>query len=167
MARALIGGCGCRGRTLSAELRGAGWQVRGTTRDPAKVGELSAAGVEAVVADPDRLATLLDEIADVTVVFWLMGTAGGEPGAVAALHGARLERLMEELVDSPVRGVVYEAAGSVPRERLDGGAAIVNAAAERWRIPVTVVDADPADAGRWTRAMSDAAERLTAAGRPC
>ena len=115
-----------------------------------------------MVADPDRLATLLDEIADVTVVFWLMGTAGGEPGAVAALHGARLERLMEELVDSPVRGVVYEAAGSVPRERLDGGAA-----AERWRIPVAVVDADPADAGRWTRARSDAAERLTAAGRPC
>ena len=35
MARALIVGCGCRGRELGSALAAAGWQVRGTTRDPA------------------------------------------------------------------------------------------------------------------------------------
>jgi nucleoside-diphosphate-sugar epimerase len=166
VARALIVGCGCRGRALGARLRAEGWQVRGTTRDAGKADEISAAGLEPAVADPDRIGTLVDELAGVTLLFWLMGTVSGDGGAVTALHGPRLERLMEELVDSPVRGVVYEAAGSVPREALDGGTAIVCAAAERWRIPVAVVDADPDDIDTWIGAMTGAAERLTGAGRP-
>ena len=56
MARALIVGCGCRGRELGRELIEAGWQVRGTTRDPAKLAEIEAAGIEAMIADPDRIA---------------------------------------------------------------------------------------------------------------
>ena len=32
MARALIVGCGCRGRELGRELLAEGWQVRGTSR---------------------------------------------------------------------------------------------------------------------------------------
>jgi nucleoside-diphosphate-sugar epimerase len=161
VARALIVGCGCRGRALGARLLGAGWQVRGTTRDPCGVDEIAASGLEATVADPDRVGTVLDEIADVTLVFWLMGTATGDDEAVAALHGPRLERLMEEVVDTPVRGVVYEAAGSVPRELLSDGAEIVRAAAERWRIPVDVVDASPVDLDAWLDAMTGAAHRLT------
>src|SRR5690349_14548817 len=82
---------------------------------------------------------------DVTILFWLLGSAAGEPELLEALHGPRLERLLEELVDTPVRGIVYEAAGSVPEEQLEGGAAIVRAASERWRIPSAVVDADPDD----------------------
>jgi nucleoside-diphosphate-sugar epimerase len=165
LARALIVGCGCRGRSLGARLRDAGWQVRGTTRDAGTADEIKAAGLDAAIADPDRIATLLDKIADVTLVFWFLGTASGDGDAVAALHGPRLERLLEELVDSPVRGVVYEAAGSVPRAALDRGAAIVDAAAERWRIPVAVVGTDPTEPQAWLDAMSAAAERLTRADR--
>ena len=58
---------------------------------------------------------MLDQIEDVALIFWLLGSATGEPAAVAALHGPRLERLLEEIVDTPVRGFVYEAAGTVPR----------------------------------------------------
>lgn len=166
MARALIVGCGCRGRALGVRLRESGWQVRGTTRDPGTVDEIASAGLEGAVADPDRVGTVLDEIADVTLVFWLMGNAAGDDEAVAAVHGPRLERLMEEVVDTPVRGVVYEAAGSVAAALRRGGAEIVRSASERWHIPVAVVEADPADLQAWLDAMFAAAGRLTAAGRP-
>jgi uncharacterized protein YbjT (DUF2867 family) len=165
LARALIVGCGCRGHALGRLLRDRGWRVRGTTRDAGKAQEISAAGLEGTVADPNAIGTLLDEIADVTLVFWLMGTAAGDREAVAAVHGPRLERLLEEVVDTPVRGVVYEAAGSVPRDVIAGGEAIVKSAAERWRIPVAIIDADPGATGAWLDAMAAAAERLTGTRR--
>ena len=165
MARALIVGCGCRGRVLGVALRDVGWQVRGTSRDARRLEEIAASGLEGSVADPDRIGTLMDEIADVTLVFWLMGTASGDDAAVAALHGPRLERLLEEVVDTPVRGVVYEAAGTVSVDLLAGGEAIVGAAAERWRIPVAVIDADPGEVDAWLAAMVAAAERLIGPGR--
>jgi nucleoside-diphosphate-sugar epimerase len=165
LARALIVGCGCRGRSLGARLRDAGWQARGTSRDSGRAGEIAGAGLDGVIADPDRIGTVLDQIADVTLVFWLMGTAAGDEDAVAAVHGPRLERLMEEIVDTPVRGVVYEAAGSVRPELLAGGEEIVGAAGARWRIPVEVVGADPGQVNSWLDAMTDAAERLVGAGR--
>ena len=140
--------------------------MRGTTRVPGKVDEIASAGIEGAVADPDRVGTVLDEIADVTLVFWLMGTATGGHEAVAAIHGPRLERLMEEVVDTPVRGVVYEAGGSVQPDLLSGGAEIVRTAAERWRIPVDVVDANPADVDAWLEAMTGAAQRLTQPRQP-
>ena len=163
MARALIVGCGCRGRELAARLRGAGWEVRGTTRDPGRLADIEAAGAEAARADPDRPVTILDAIGDVTVVLWLLGSARGEPEEVAGIHGPRLERVLEKLVDSPVRGFVYEAAGRVERRHREAGAATVRAAAERWRIPVEVVDGDPGDWEGWLEEMLAATERLTGA----
>ena len=129
MARVLIVGCGCRGQELARELGAAGHAVRGTTRDAADVEAIEAAGAEGVVADPDRLGTLLPLMAGVTVICWLMGTAEGDD--VAALHGDRLESLLAKLVDSGVRGLVYEAAGSVDAGLLDDGAARVQAAGSR------------------------------------
>jgi nucleoside-diphosphate-sugar epimerase len=69
MARALIVGCGCRGRALGRRLVDAGWLVRGTTPDPGSSEEALGAGLEAVVADPDRVGTVLEHVADVTLVF--------------------------------------------------------------------------------------------------
>jgi hypothetical protein len=79
---------------------------------------------------------------------------------VDAIHGPRLERVLEKLVDTPVRGFVYEAAGTVPAEQRNRGSEIAWAAGERWRIPVAVVDQDPSDWEAWTEAMLAAAERL-------
>jgi hypothetical protein len=135
--------------------------VRGTTRDPQNADEILAAGLEAVRADPDRVGTVLEHVGDVTLLFWLLGSAAGQPDVVAALHGPRLERMLEEVVDTPVRGVVYESSGSVPLHLLDGGAGIVTAASDRWRIPVEIVDADSADWEAWLEAMLAAVERLT------
>jgi uncharacterized protein YbjT (DUF2867 family) len=152
VARALLVGCGCRGRELGKALRHDGWEVRGTTRDPERAGEIEGAGIEAVVADPNRVGTVLDHVADVTLVAWLLGSAGGDREAVEAIHGPRLERLLEELVDTPVRGFVYEAAGSVDRATLRSGAKLTVAASERWRIPIAIVGHDPADPRGWVDA---------------
>jgi hypothetical protein len=66
-------------------------------------------------------------LAGVTIVCWLLGRAPDRD-----LHGGRLRMLFEKLVDTPVRGVVYE--------RAAGGEAIARDAAERWRIPVEIVE---------------------------
>jgi nucleoside-diphosphate-sugar epimerase len=160
LARALLVGCGCRARAAGAQLLDDGWQVRGTTREPGSGAEIERAGIEAAIADPDRVATVVDHVADVAVVAWLLGSARGEPDAVAELNGPRLARLCEELVDTPVRGIVYEAAGSVEPALLAAGAAAVRAAAERWRMPAEVVETDPADHAGWLAAMKAAVERL-------
>ena len=127
MARVLIVPCGCRGRALAAELRAAGHAVRGTTRDPAHAAAIAQAGAEPYVGDPDRIGTLMEALAGVTIVCWLMGTV-----PVPDLHDGRLRMLWEKLVDTPVRGVVYEAA-------LPAGEAIAHDAAERWQMPVEIV----------------------------
>lgn len=127
--------------------------MRGTSRREEGLAAIEAAGIEAALADPDRPATLLDLVGDVAVVFLLLGSAGGEPEAVAAVHGPRLERLMEHLVDTPVRGLVYEAAGSVDTGLLETGAEIVRTAGRTWRIPAEAVTAEPNDPFAWSQEM--------------
>jgi uncharacterized protein YbjT (DUF2867 family) len=162
MARALIVGCGCRGRELGSALIEQGWVVRGTSRDEAGLAAIEAAGIEPALADPDRIGTVLDAIEGVALIFWLLGSATGTPEAVAALHGPRLERLLEEIVDTPVRAVVYEVTGGLESDVLVGAFEALRSAGERWRIPFEVVDADPADFAMWLEGMLGAAAELTA-----
>jgi uncharacterized protein YbjT (DUF2867 family) len=137
-----------------------GWAVRGTSRREEGLAAIEAAGLEAALADPDQPATLLELVGDVTVVHWLLGSATGEPEALAAIHGSRLERFVEKLVDTPVRGFVYQGAGSVEPSLLAAGEAILGLAATTWRIPVEVVDSDPAEPIPWLEAMLKATSRV-------
>jgi hypothetical protein len=155
----LIVGCGCRGRSLGGALLASGHAVRGTTRSAGRLPDLDSAGIEGVVADPDRLGTLVPALAGVTVVCWLMGSATDSPD----LHGPRLRSLMEHLVDTPVRGLVYEAAGTADPAQLAAGASIVREASRTWHIPVEVVSTDPAAHEAWLEAMKASIERLLAA----
>ena len=159
MARVLIVGCGCRGRALARELAAQGHAVRGTTRHPARLPEIAAAGVEPVLADPDRIGTLMEALADVTVVCWLLGNAT-EPADIAELHGSRLSMLFERLVDTPVRGVLYEAAGPLAPELYARGCEIAAAAQDTWRMPVATLDVDPTAHARWLSAATVAVEGL-------
>jgi uncharacterized protein YbjT (DUF2867 family) len=165
VARALIVGCGCRGRALGGRLLAEGWAVRGTSRREEGLAAIEAAGLEPALADPERPGTVLELVDDVAIVHWLLGSAGGDGEAVAAIHGDRLERVLERLVDTPVRGFVYEAAGSINPTRLERGVAAVRSAAETWRIPVEVVREGPGDPDAWTEAMLAATRRLTSRGR--
>jgi uncharacterized protein YbjT (DUF2867 family) len=145
VARALIVGCGCRGRALGEGLLAEGWAVRGTSRREERLAEIEAAGIEAALADPGRPGTLLDLVGDVAVVYWLLGSATGSPGQLEAIHGRCLERFLERrVVETPVRRFVYEAGGSVDARLLAQGASVAETVSRRWRIPVEVL-ADPVD----------------------
>jgi hypothetical protein len=128
VARVLIVGCGCRGQALARELVAAGHAVRGTTRSPERTAAIAAAGAEPYVGDPDRIGTLMAALTGVTVLVWLLGTLP-DPD----LHGGRLRMLFEKLVDTPVRGVVYE-------RGLPEGEAIARDAAQRWQMPVEIIE---------------------------
>lgn len=143
MARALIVGCGCRGRGLGERLLAEGWAVRGTSRREEGLAAIEAAGIEPALADPAEPGTVLDLVGDVTVVVWMLGSAKGSPEELAAIHGPRLERVLERIVETPVRRFVYEATGSVDPALLGRGRAAVETATEHWRIPTAVLSANP------------------------
>ncbi|OJU83510.1 MAG: hypothetical protein BGO11_13395 [Solirubrobacterales bacterium 70-9] len=162
MARALIVGCGCSGRALGSELRDEGWEVRGTSRTEEGLVAIEAAGIEPARADPERPGTILDLVGDVTVVLWLLGSAKGTSVDLAAIHGPRLEGLLERLVDTPVRGFVYEGVGTVDAEALRGGAELVRRAGETWRIPVAVTETSREQGPQWVEELETAVVDLLA-----
>ena len=147
MARVLIVPCGCRGRALASALAAEGHAVRGTTRGGGAEA-IRAAAAEPYVGDPDRIGTLMDALAGVTIVCWLMGTI-----PVPELHEGRLRMLWEKLVDTPVRGVVHE--GALPQ-----GEQVARTASQTWQIPLEVIDGDPLDHGAWPASARAAIDRL-------
>jgi hypothetical protein len=130
--------------------------VRGTTRDVDRVREIEAAGVDAHVGDPDRVATLAPALAHVTVACILLGSVSGPPDHLAALHGTRLQMLLSRMLDTTVHGIVYEAAGSAGGDVLRSGAAYVATACRGSRIPFALIEADPSDHGRWLTCAHEA-----------
>jgi hypothetical protein len=74
--------------------------------------------------DPARLVTVTPRLEGVSVVCWLFGGDDRE-----ALHGTTLAALLEYLVDTPVRGLVYERSRAYP-----GGEEIVSRASETFRM---------------------------------
>jgi uncharacterized protein YbjT (DUF2867 family) len=169
MARVLIVGCGCRGQQLARALRARGHAVRGTTRTEARRADVEAAGAEVWIGDPDRIATISYALDGVTVLCWLMGSASGSDDALAALHGSRLKMLLERTIDTTVRGLLYEAAGTVEAGLLAEGAETVRAACARSEIPHAFLRADPAAPEAWLDAALAGIDELLAFTRaqPC
>jgi hypothetical protein len=130
VARALIVGCGCRGRELGGGLLAEDWAVRGTSRREEGLAAIEAAGIEPALAAPERPGTILELVGDVAIVVLLLGSASGSAEELAAIHGPRLERLLEHLVETPVRGLLYEGT--------EAGAEAVEKASCTWRIPVGI-----------------------------
>jgi hypothetical protein len=149
VARCLIIGCGCRGRELARELRARGHAVRGTTRQQRQLAVIEAAGYEAHLGDPDRVATLAPALDHVSVACLLLGSAAGDRDALRALHGPRLDMLLTRMLDTTVRGIVYEASGSVDEDVLAGGAELVRRRCDASLIPYALLDADPAEPVIW------------------
>jgi hypothetical protein len=123
--------------------------VRITTREEAGRSAIEAVGAECWIGTPDRIATLRYALESVTIACWLLGNACGEPDAVRDLHGSRLEFFLNQTIDTTVRGLLYEAAGSVAAATLAAGRELIRARAEFNAIPLRVLDADPRDCDDW------------------
>jgi putative NAD(P)-binding protein len=164
----LIVGCGCRGRALARRLAAEGYAVRGTTRHREGAAAIAATGAEPWVGDPARLATLSHALEAVTVVCWLLASAHGNGDQVAALHQERLRSYLHHLVDTTVRGFVYETAGTADPRVLECGRAIVEEAEATWELATILLDADPGDPGAWVEAARDSVAALVGdrAARP-
>jgi len=158
--RVLLIGGGCRGRGLASSLIADGHAVRAVTRTEAGRAAIEQTGAECWIGDPDVVGTLRYALENVTIVVWALGTASGSDEAVAALHGPRLEMMLSKIIDTTVRAVVYEAAGSVAPEVLAGGVAELERMGARNEIPVAAVDCDPADVSAWVPAVRQAIDRL-------
>ena len=145
--RVLLIGGGCRGRELARLFVADGHAVRITTRTEAGRAAIEAVGAECWIGTPDRIASLRYALEGVTVVCWLLGTANGAP----ELHGTRLEFMLSQVIDTTVRAFVYESSGSVARDILAAGAALVAARAAQNEIPYALIEDGTQDQLAWAR----------------
>lgn len=162
--RLLMVGGGCRGLALARELVADGHAVRVVTRTEDRRAEIEAAGCECWIGSPDRIGSIRYALENVTILLWALGTAV-PPGDVEALHGSRLTMMLEKTTDTTVRGVLYEAAGTVGDELLAAGEAEVKRMAERNEIPWRAVRADPSDQEAWVQECLDLIGQVLTAER--
>lgn len=163
--RVLLIGGGCRGLRLARDLVADGHAVRAVTRDEANRARIEQLGAECWIGDPDVVGTLRYALENVTILVWALGTAAGSPEAVAALHGARLQMMLSKTIDTTVRGVVYEVAGTVDAAILAAGAAALRSTCELNEIPCALLSADPSQPDRWAAAARAAIDGLLGVGR--
>lgn len=161
--RVLLVGGGCRGLNLTENLVADGHAVRAVTRHERNRARIEQAGAQCWIGDPDVVGTLRYALENVTILIWALGTAAGTAEQVAALHGPRLEMMLTKTIDTTVRGVVYEAAGSVDDATLQAGVGELRKTCERNEIPFAVVDADPAGGDAWVAATRAAIDGLLGA----
>ncbi|MBI5310628.1 MAG: hypothetical protein HZB14_06320 [Actinobacteria bacterium] len=132
MARVLIVDRAGRGANVAAALRGRDYAVREVEGDPLLPGHVFAA------------------LENVTVVCWLMGAGEGQHPEV---NGEQLETVLLKVVDTGVRGFVFERPG-------DATNAHVEHARATWHIPIEEISAGREDdAGEaWLNAVCDAVD---------
>lgn len=162
--RVLLVGGGCRGLTLARGLVADRHAVRAVTRDEAHRARIEDAGAECWIGDPDVVGTLRYALENVTILVWALGTATGTEEEVEALHGPRLEMMLSRVIDSTVRGVVYEAAGTAGPAVFAAGVAELRRACELNEIPFAIVEDEPADGEAWAAATRQAMDRLLGMG---
>jgi hypothetical protein len=160
----MVGG-GCRGLELARDIVAEGHAVRAVTRREEGRVRIEAAGCECWIGTPDVIGTLRYALDNVTILLWLLGTAEGPAEQVAALHGSRLRMMLEKTADTTVRGVVYEAAGTVAPDILAAGVEEVRRARRTNEIPYALIDADPADRAAWLGEARAAVDALLTARR--
>ena len=164
--RALIVGGGCRGLDLARALAAGGHAARIVTRTEAGRPAIEAAGGECWIGTPDVSGTLRYALENVTLLLWLLGTAEGDRAAIEPLHGSRLRMMLEKTTDTTVRGVIYEAAGTVPEEVLAAGVEEMRHAQQANEIPFALLHSDPrGDRAAWLAEAQAAVSSLLAGPR--
>ena len=173
-------GGGCRGRALAQELRERGHAVRITTRSERGRAAIEATGAECWVGTPERLATLRGALDGVAIACWLLARAEGAEQQLLELHRERLQFFLTQLIDTTVRGFVYERGddrqladgrsgddqrreeGATPAAVLAAGEQTARRLTERNAIPLALLCADASERPAWLAAAHEAVERLLA-----
>lgn len=159
--RVLLVGSSQRGLAYARRLVADGHAVRAVTRTQQRRQELHDAGCECWIGDPDRIGTLRYALENVTILVWALGCASGpDPERIAALHGSRLRMMLEKTTDTTVRGVVYEATGTLHDAVRVAGVDEVLHANTTNEIPYALLHADGADAEAWADAAVEATRSL-------
>jgi hypothetical protein len=100
----------------------------------------------------------------VAIACWMLAQAHGPPQEVGALHGSRLAAFARQVIDSTVRGFIYDGSGgALPAEMLADGERIVRSVSERNAIPARVLacgDAAGAADADWVTAARAVVESL-------
>lgn len=161
----MIGGGSERGLALARSLVAQEHAVRIVSREGARREAIEAIGAECWPGTPDRVGSLRYALENVTVLCWFLGTARGTREELEPLFGSRLKMLLEKTTDSTVRGVVYEAAGTVDADLLASGEHEVRWAFEANEIPYAWVHADAAQTDAWVLAARAAIDSLLGATR--
>lgn len=161
----MIGGGSERGLALARTLIAEGHAVRIVSRDGVRREAIEAIGAECWPGTPDRVGSIRYALENVTILCWFLATATGERETLEPLFGSRLKMLLEKTTDSTVRGVVYEAAGTVDGELLASGEHEVRWAFEHNEIPYALLAADPSDTASWVPAAREAIDSLLGAVR--
>ena len=162
VARILIVGGGCRGRRLGAELAAGGHAVRITTRSEVRRAEIESAGAECWIGTPARLSTLRGALDGATLACWMLARASGEPEELSALHGRLLESFVRQVIDTTVRGLIYDTSSQASEQRvlLRTGAEIVESLAAFNAIPAKVLAPPRDDDESWIASARNAVEEL-------
>src|SRR5437588_12175612 len=113
MARILIVGGGSRGRRLAGELARGGHLLRIATRVEERRAVIESSGAECSIATPMQIGTLRPALEGTTLACWLFACASGGQEELRTLHGSRLELFLHQLIDTPVRGFIYDASPGV------------------------------------------------------
>jgi hypothetical protein len=165
LARVLIIEGGDRALRLAELLVEEGHAVRLTTDDEDRREAITDLGAECWIGTPARLATLRAAIENVSVVCWLLAEMPADNGQLSDLHTSRLEFFLGQIIDSTVRGFVYETLGTtVPTELRERSTAIAQDICMRNLIPLQIVDADPS-AQEWLESARGAIASVLGAGR--
>jgi nucleoside-diphosphate-sugar epimerase len=150
VARVLIIAGGCSGRRLAARLIADDHAVRVTTRTDAHRASIEAIGAECHIGDPDRVVTLRPALDHVAIACWMLAGAVAQPARLRALHGSRLRAFLGQLLDTTVRGFLYDAsAGAVAPDVLAEGARITQQLTRPNAIPAVVLQGRRAQPDAW------------------
>jgi hypothetical protein len=153
--RAFVVGGGERALALTRSLTAEGHAVRLVVDGEDEARAAREAGAEPWPGTPDRIGTLRMGLDNVTILLWMQ--ADSDPDH-PALHGSRLEMMLDKTTDTTVRGVVYET-GS-PHE--EAGLHEMAEARRKNEIHFRTVDLAAAD---WPAACRAAIDELLAVDR--
>lgn len=148
--------------------------MRITTRSEAGRAAIEASGAECWVGTPERLATLRGVLDGVAIACWMFARAQGSERELRELHSERLEFFLTQVIDSTVRGFVFEGAGAqagaggaedgAPHDTraaaLAAGEATARRLSARNEIPLELLHAAALEDTEWLAAAGAAIQRL-------